>query len=154
MSTPQITVAFKHLKKLGLKPVLLPPPVSSIMFQLTRKVTAELFLQSENRQQLLLNLSVTMDTNDSEQLDLFALALAPHLTPVTLTATSHQLILQLDYVTSLPAITTSIEEAIVLSRRVTAITFGAALKLTSQPESLTGALNWAIKQLAKDWAVA
>ncbi len=152
MSTPQLTVAFNHLRKLKLKPVLQSKPVSYISFNLAKKITAELFIQPENRQQLLINLTVTMDTDLSEQVDLFCLSLAPHLTPVTLTSTGKELLLQLDTVTSLSKITDSIDESIILIRHSTGIAFQAALKLNREPDSLPRSLTWAIEQLATDWA--
>ncbi|MRI34787.1 hypothetical protein EOPP23_17540 [Endozoicomonas sp. OPT23] len=155
MSTPQLTVVFNHLKKLKLKPVYLSEPASRIAFRLAGKISAEIFVQPETRQQLLLNISVSMDIKDienAELFDLFTLALAPHLTPVTLTSTGKELLLQLDTVTSLKTLTDSIDAAIVLVRHSTGIAFQAALKLNEEPDSLIKSLDWAIQQLTLEWA--
>ncbi len=141
----------QHLTRLKSAPKVIDngPEVPGISwdFTLSPGIHGELICQPDDDNTATLILIIPADMPEHEELDAFALVVAPAIAPFSIMSLSGQLSLRLVIRTDASAAIAQINEAIILSRHITKAVFTGALALGESKADFNAALAQTIKVL-------
>ena len=138
-----------HLHAQGLSPKLPDKTAPILTFNLAQNIVSELVVNPIEKKHWSLSMLTVIDTESSEDLEIFALALAPRVCPLKLATLHQQLCLQLNIHCTEKTLKPSLNEAIVLMRHMSGALFTGALDLSRQQKGLMVVLEQTIEQLAQ-----
>ncbi|KEQ16207.1 hypothetical protein [Endozoicomonas numazuensis] len=149
MNQPVLKTIAMHLHVQGLSPSLPNEQESILTFNLSQNLLSELVLNQTDKKHLSLSMLTIIDTESSEDLEIFALALAPRVSPLKLATLNQQLCLQLNFHCTQKTLRSSLNEAIVMMRHMSGAIFTGALELQRKEKDLMAVLEQTIAQLAQ-----
>ncbi|AMO57146.1 hypothetical protein GZ77_16940 [Endozoicomonas montiporae] len=151
---PEQKLLYRHLKAAGLKPVLFQGKSSSegnafvaISFDLAPGIEAECITRKPARNLISTTLMVTIDLEESEELNTFALATGQLIAPLILCQTRHQMAVRLQIQSETRNHLKLINEGIIQLRFTAGALLNPAIHLSQQTISLTEAIQSAVAQL-------
>ncbi len=147
MSTDCLKLASKHFEALGLLPAIQSEPYPSVIFSLAEGIESELVVLDNKQEQIVFTLITSIDSPSSQQLNVLAMALAPHLVPATIQSLEKQLILEVRLECSPKSMAGLLDEGVVFMRHMVGLVFTAALKLRKGESELVSLLETTINKL-------